>query len=191
MNAARQTHDVCPWWQAYFFDNPLRRLFHSPRKLFADYLSEGMTAVDIGCGMGFFSISMAKIVNELGKILAIDIQPQMLTVLRRRAERAGVSQIIDTHQSSRERIIPPVRADFVLLFWAMHEIPDTDFLSREISEILNPGGFCFIAEPAFHVNVPDFVSQIRIIEKEGLKEVARPQVAFSRATVLIKPTDLK
>jgi len=111
MNDTRHDHAVCPWWQAYFFDNALRRLFHSPKKLFADYLSEGMTAVDIGCGMGFFSISMAKIVNELGKIVAVDLQPQMLTVLRRRAERAGVGHIIDTRQCKEEHIELSISVD--------------------------------------------------------------------------------
>lgn len=49
---------VCPWWLAYAFDNPLRRIFHKPEEMFAPYLREGMIAIDLGCGMGYFSISM-------------------------------------------------------------------------------------------------------------------------------------
>ena len=52
---------VCPWWLAYTFDHRIRRLFHKPEQMFAPYLRKGMTALDIGCGMGFFSIGMAQL----------------------------------------------------------------------------------------------------------------------------------
>ena len=117
----QDTHHICPWWLAYFFDNPLRRLVHSPRRMFAEYLSAGMTVVDIGCGMGFFSIALAEIVKEQGKVLAVDIQPQMLSVLRRRAERAGLAAIIDTHLNRENGLEISVKADFVLLFSGLTE----------------------------------------------------------------------
>lgn len=189
MNTARHTRHVCPWWQAYFFDNPLRRLFHSPRRLFADYLVKGMTAVDIGCGMGFFSIGMAKIVGEKGKILAVDVQPQMLSVLRKRARRAGVSHIIDTRPCTQERIGLSVAADFVLFFWSMHEIPDTARLAGEISRMLKPGGFCFVAEPAFHVGEAALTAQVNALTAAGLRQIARPPVTFSRSALLKKTKD--
>ena len=47
---------VCPWWFAYTFDNPLRRLVHNPEKMLQKFIKEGDTVVDIGCGMGYFSI---------------------------------------------------------------------------------------------------------------------------------------
>ena len=81
-----KTH-VCPWWLAYTFDNPLRLRFHDSKKIFAPYLREGMSAVDIGCGMGYFSIGMAKIVGESGKIISVDIQQQILDTLLKRAEK--------------------------------------------------------------------------------------------------------
>ena len=54
---------VCPCWMCYTFDNPLRRLVHDPRKIVGPYLREGMTALDVGCGIGYFAIGMAKIVG--------------------------------------------------------------------------------------------------------------------------------
>ena len=82
-----QQHHVCTWWIAYTFDNPLRKLFHNPGKIFSDYVKEGMTVMDVGCGMGYFSIGMAKLVGANGKVIAVDLQQKMLDVLRRRAER--------------------------------------------------------------------------------------------------------
>lgn len=191
MNHTRHKHDICTWWHAYFFDNPLRRLLHSPRRMFAGYLFPGMTAVDIGCGMGFFSINMAKIVSDQGKILALDVQHQMLSILRRRANRAGVSHIIDTHLCEKDEIGLNVTADFVLLFWAMHEIPDAAGLARQITAMLKPGGACFLAEPAFHVTDSTFKAQAAVLIKAGLREIARPQVVFSRTAVFQKSADIR
>jgi ubiquinone/menaquinone biosynthesis C-methylase UbiE len=169
---------------ACLFDNPLRRLVHSPRKLFGDYLFPGMTAFDIGCGMGFFSIGMAKIVGEQGRVLAVDLQPRMLAVLNRRAESAGVKHIIDTRQCTEKRLGIPSGADFVLLFWSMHEIPDTEALATEIRDALKPGGFCYVAEPAFHVSKTALETQIAALSRAGLNQVTRPRVTFSRAVLL-------
>ena len=48
---------ICPWWLAYTFDNPFRHFFHNPEKMLGSYVAKGMTVLDVGCGMGFFSIS--------------------------------------------------------------------------------------------------------------------------------------
>jgi SAM-dependent methyltransferase len=67
-NAPTGDH-VCPWWFASTFDNVLRRLVHDPPGILAPFLSEGMTVLDAGCGMGHFSIGMARLVGERGKIV--------------------------------------------------------------------------------------------------------------------------
>ncbi len=85
---------VCPWWLAYTFDNPLRMFFHKPDKMLSQYVKEGMTVVDIGCGMGYFSIGLAKILKGNGKIIAVDIQKEMLEVVEKRARNAGVFDMI-------------------------------------------------------------------------------------------------
>lgn len=90
------TNHVCPWWGGYFIDNPLRRLLHDPTKIVGPYVRPGMSVLDVGCGMGWFSIPMARWVGDQGRVLAVDLQQQMLDVLRRRAASAGVAHRIDT-----------------------------------------------------------------------------------------------
>ena len=68
---------ICSWRHAYSFDNPLRHLFHKPECMFADYVKNGMTVADLGCGMGFFSIGMAKMIGDDGIVFSIDVQQQM------------------------------------------------------------------------------------------------------------------
>ena len=68
---------ICPWWLTYTFDNPLRRLIHNPRKMLSGLVRPGMTAADLGCGMGYFTAALA----ELDR-LAIDLSfhPQPVLV---------------------------------------------------------------------------------------------------------------
>ena len=90
---------VCPWWSVPFTINtPLRRLLHDPQKIVGPYVKPGMTVMDVGCGVGWFSIPMARMVGDHGKVIAVDLQQQMLDMLRRRAEKAGVAARIETAQ---------------------------------------------------------------------------------------------
>jgi len=81
---------VCPWWMCFTFDNLLRRLVQNPEKVIEPYVREGDTVLDVGPGMGYFSIPLAKIVGEKGRVFAADVQSQMLNALQKRAKRAGV-----------------------------------------------------------------------------------------------------
>ena len=181
------TH-ICPWRRAFLFDNPLRRLFHNPRKMFSPYLSAGMTAIDIGCGLGFFSIGMAKIVGERGQVISVDVQQKMLNTLKKRAKRKSVHHIIRFHQCSESAIGLDMKADFILTFWVVHEAPDQKALLQEIFSLLRPGRHYFLAEPKRHISE----SQINVTSKyaieAGFKKIDEPNIAFSRAFVYEKPS---
>ena len=61
----RKAH-TCPVEMAGSLDFRLRRQFQNPQKILAPYIREGMTALDMGCGPGFFSIDMAQMVGKSG-----------------------------------------------------------------------------------------------------------------------------
>ena len=78
-----------------------------------------MTVLEPGPGMGFFTLELARLVAPAGRVIAVDVQPQMIAGLRRRARRAGLLDGIDT------RVVPPTSmglddckgaADFVFAF---------------------------------------------------------------------------
>ncbi len=79
---------VCPWWLAYTWDNRFRNLFQNPEKILGQYVHRGMTVLDVGCGMGFFSIGMARLVGEEGRVIAVDLQEKMIDIVRKRSELA-------------------------------------------------------------------------------------------------------
>src|SRR3990172_9196237 len=116
----RRDKHVCPWWLAYTFDNPLRHCLHDPRKILSPYLGKGMTAVDIGCGMGYFSRGMAKIVGDTGKVISVDLQKEMLDITLKRAEKDGVAQRIRLIRVEQGDIGVTDQVDFALAFWMVH-----------------------------------------------------------------------
>lgn len=177
---------VCPWWLAYTFDNPLRRIFHKPEKIFAPYLREGMTAVDIGCGMGYFSIGMAGIVGETGKIISVDLQQKMLDILMKRARKAGVAGRIATFLCDGVNIGIDENVDFALMFWMAHETPDELSILKQVHSILKESGRLLLAEPKMHVTLREFKETLSLAQESGFKITGSPEIYFSHAAVLEK-----
>lgn len=178
---------VCPWWAVPFtIDSPFRRLLHDPQKILGPYVKPGMTVLEVGCGVGYFSIPMAKMVGEQGKVVVVDLQPEMLEMLRRRAEKAGVAGRIEPHQCEKDRLGVETTADFALVFAMLHEVPDQARLLTEIQHCLKPGGKLLLAEPPIHVSAKTFAAEVAVAETVGLKIVDRPHVRWSRAVLLEK-----
>jgi ubiquinone/menaquinone biosynthesis C-methylase UbiE len=177
------TH-VCPWWLAYSFDNRLRRLFHKPERILAGLLKEGDTALDVGCGMGFFSIAMAALVGSRGRVVAVDLQSRMLEALRARAARAGVLDRITTQLAAETDLGVRDPVDFALASWMLHEVPDPERLLRQVHDALKPGAAFLVTEPRLHVSGRAFEASLALATKTGFRIHPAPEVAFSRAAVL-------
>ena len=122
-------HRVCPWWLGYLLASPLRRLIQNPAKVLGPYVREGMTVLEPGPGMGFFTLELARLVGPTGRVLAVDIQPRMLASLRRRAARAGLADRVDI------RVVPSDTlgladmagsVDFTSAIAVVHELPNVE-----------------------------------------------------------------
>ena len=179
-----QNHHVCPWWIAYTFDNPVRKLFHKPHKIFGDYIKEGMTVMDVGCGMGYFSIGMAKLVGATGKIIAVDLQQKMLDIMHRRARRSGVADRIMPHRCEADTIGIQEPVDFILAFWMVHEVSDKNYFFGQLRSLLAPEGKILIAEPKMHVTAEALDKTIEIAQNNGLQLCDKPAIRLSRTALL-------
>lgn len=175
---------VCPWWLCYSFDNPLRRLFHDPDRLLGPYVKTGMTVVDIGCGMGYFTIGLARLTGPEGKVIAVDLQQQMLDVLERRSRRAGVADRIVLHRCSKKSLGVEDSADFALAFWMAHEVPDKPRFFGEILALLKPRGRLLVVEPKVHVTQRSLERTVVVCRETGFHVLEEPRVALSRAFLL-------
>jgi ubiquinone/menaquinone biosynthesis C-methylase UbiE len=177
---------VCPWWLAYTFDNPLRRLFHKPEEIFAPYLQEGMAVIDLGCGMGYFSIGMARMVGERGKIIAVDVQQKMLDSLIKRAGKAGVADRIRTVLCEENNIGSHPEVDFALAFWMAHETPDALEFLKQVQAILKKSGKLLLAEPKLHVTAGEFKKTVALAQKAGFQWIDSPMISMSHTALLEK-----
>ena len=177
---------VCPWWGGYFIDNRFRRWLHNPEQILAPCVSPDMTVMDFGCGMGMFSIAMAQLVGSKGRVIAVDLQQEMLDVLQKRAKKARVVDRIRTHRCEPDSIGLDEPADFALAFYSAHEVPDLRRLLGEIHSSLRPEGRFMVVEPIGHVTSNDFQAMLSLAEEIGLYEQERPHVRLSRAVILVK-----
>ncbi len=178
---------ICPWWAGYFLASPVRKLFQDPYTILSPYLREGMTVLEIGPGMGFFTLPMAKMIGSRGRIICVDVQDKMIRGLTRRAGHAGLAdRIITVLASGESSDLEPYNAivDFCLLFAVVHEIPDQKRLFREIKSTLKSGAAVLLAEPTGHVTKNDFNRTIQAAEDAGLSPAGSPAIRHSHTAVL-------
>jgi len=144
---------ICSWKHAFALDNPIRRIIHNPQKILGGHIKPGQTVLDIGWGPGTFSIAMAKMVGELGKVIAVDVQEEMLQIVREKAAQRGLEPIIVTYKSGPERIGISEKVDFALAFYMVHEVPNAEAFMKEIAFVLKPKGKLLIVEPKMMPNL--------------------------------------
>ena len=174
---------VCPWWFCFTFDNFLRKLFHNPEKILRSYVSEGNSVLDIGPGMGYFSIPLARIAGEAGRAIVADVQPEMLKALSRRAKRASVEHQIITHLCKTDFLGLNTQVDFILAFWMVHEVPNQPAFFKEIKSLLKPSGKFLLSEPILHVNQAVYEKTVKTAESVGLVLKEKPKICLSRSAL--------
>lgn len=158
---------ICPWWAGYLLANPLRRIIENPEKMIAPFVRPGMYVIDYGCGMGFFTLPLAKMVGPTGKVIAVDVQGKMLNTLRKKAHRSGLSDRVTILASGAEKNIKECSVDFVTALYVIHEIVEQHAFFEEMYRVMKPGSKILIVEPRFHVNEEDFRRSIETGTSSG------------------------
>jgi 2-polyprenyl-3-methyl-5-hydroxy-6-metoxy-1,4-benzoquinol methylase len=179
---------VCPWWLGYTFLIPLRKYQHDPYKILGPHVKQGMTVMDYGCAMGYFSIPLAKMTGSKGKVYCVDIQEKMLVKLKKRAIKHGVSAVIKTLQVGKNYHPTDLitKVDFVLLFMVAHEVPDQAKLFNDLYSMLKQGGKIIFVEPKGHVKPEDFEKSIQLAKAAGFKVPQEKPMKKGLVTFLIK-----
>jgi tRNA A58 N-methylase Trm61 len=180
---------VCPWWLGYFLISPLRRLFNDPAKILGPYVRGGMTVLEIGPGMGFFSLPMAQFVGSQGRVLCVDVQEKMLQKLRSRAAKAGLSERIVTVRATENSLCLGAyegKADFALAFAVVHEVPDQTVLFSQIYGAMTSGALLLVSEPQGHVTEEQFGKTLEIAKQTGLGLERRLDISKTHSALLKK-----
>jgi ubiquinone/menaquinone biosynthesis C-methylase UbiE len=176
-------HRVCPVNHAGALSSSLRQIIHNPRQILVPFLKPGKTALDFGCGPGFFTLAMADLVGASGRVIAADLQAGMLEKLREKIRNTGLETIITLHQTKATEINLPATVDFVLLFYVLHELPDQAAFFQELKTCLRPGAHILLAEPKWHVSSREFQKSLYLLRQERFEILPGPKIFFSRTAV--------
>ncbi len=183
----KRPHTIHPVEKASQLEGAFRKLFHQPRRILKKYIREGMTVIDFGCGPGFFTLELANLVGDKGKIIAVDVQQGMLDIVQRKIVGRAFEKRVQLYKCTSDSVGLHEKADFILLFYSIHEVLQKTSVLLELTSLLKPGGRMLIAEQKGHVPKSEFRAITNIAMEVGLHIVQRPKFFFSRA-VLLKRT---
>ena len=140
----------------------------SPKALLkALNIRKGQTVADIGCGNGFYTLQMAEHVGKRGRVLAVDIQQEMLDMLEERARRADVKNIERILGGPADPKLPSGEVSLILLVDVYHEFSYPEQILAAMRESLKPDGVIALAE----YRLEDPAVPIKILHKMSKKQV--------------------
>ena len=164
------SHEAADW-----LDRPTREQEEAPSRLIAALkLKPGMTIVDVGAGSGALSFPMAKKVSPGGQVYAEDIQPEMLALVRKRAQKAGVKNVVPLLGTTTDPKIAPGSADLMILVDVYHEFDQPYEMVASMVRGLKKGGrLVFVEYRGEDPEVP-----IKELHKMTLAQVRKEMVPF-------------
>ncbi len=176
---------VCPVELANSLDNRIRRWLQNPETIIGPYIEEGMEVLDFGCGPGFFTLEMAQMVGEKGKVYAADLQTGMLEKVKKKVEGTILKDRIEFVKCEKEDIGVKGNVDFALTFFVVHEIPNKKKFFADMKKILKKSGKFLIVEPKyFHVSKKEFDKTVNYAREAGFSIEKGPGLPMCQTVIL-------
>jgi ubiquinone/menaquinone biosynthesis C-methylase UbiE len=147
-------------------------------------LKPGMVVADIGAGSGYFSFSLAEKVGAKGKVLAVDIQKEMLAIIRRRMKTRKVSNVEPILGTISDPKLPAGKVDLILMVDVYHEFSHPYEMTRAMIKALSPGGKLVFVE----YRLEDPQVPIKLVHKMTQKQVKK-EMAIHPAMKYVKTLD--
>jgi protein-L-isoaspartate O-methyltransferase len=169
----REIAQVMGHQAAGWLERPEREKEEDPAKLVdALKLKEGMVVADVGAGSGYYTFRMSPKVGATGKVLAVDIQPEMLDIIRKRARETKVTNVEVIRGEENDPKLPAGTVDLILLVDVYHEFAQPYEMTGAMVKALKPGGRLVFVE--FRLEDPKVPIKLvhKMTEKQVIKEMA-------------------
>lgn len=127
------------------FDDPERDTWQMPDKVVAAVkLQPGMTVADVGAGTGYFEARLSRAVGPTGKVLAVDLEPDMVRYMTERAKRENTPNVEARIGKPDDPGLPAV--DRILIVDTWHHISDRTSYAKKLVAALKPGGMVVVVD---------------------------------------------
>ncbi len=146
--ANRQQPRPMPHQFAKALDHPLRLKYRNPRATLGLFgVAPGLTVLDLGCGVGTFTVEMARMVGETGTVHAIDIQESLIEQTRQRIAAVGLAERTRLHRSGAYQLpLADDSIDLAVLIATLPQIPNKLLALAELSRVLKRGARLAVSE---------------------------------------------
>lgn len=166
----REIAQVMGHLAAEWLDRPEREQEEQPAKLMdALKLRPGDVVADVGAGSGFFTFRLAERVGTRGKVLAVEIQPEMLAIIRERMKTRGVGNIDLVLGTIADPKLPPAGVDLIMMVDVYHEFSHPWEMTTAMARALKPGGRLVFVE----YRMEDPSVPIKLVHKMSEQQVRR------------------
>lgn len=137
-----------PHQMASWLEHPWRLRYRSPAGLMTLLgLFNGMTVADLGCGTGLFTVELARMVGQGGRVHAVDLQAPMLAATETRLAAAGYADRVVTHRAGLHSLpLADQSVDVALMVATLGEVPAPVLALDEVRRVLKPNGRLAISE---------------------------------------------
>src|SRR5262249_35562604 len=126
---------------AEWLERPEREKEEAPSKLHEILkVKEGAVVADIGAGTGYHTFRLAEKVGVKGKVYAVDIQPEMLTIIKKRMKEKEITNVVPTLGTEADPKLPDNAIDLILLVDVYHEFEYPWEMTTAMVKALKPGG---------------------------------------------------
>jgi len=135
-------------WVADLLDVDKRFGTAGPGELLAG-VAPGATVVDYGCGPGYFTLAAARLAGREGRVYAVDLEPRMVELVRRRAAEAGLSNVAAVASDGTRAALPDGIADYIICVQIMHYADGRDgrvAVARDLHRLLKADGRVLVAQ---------------------------------------------